>query len=70
MPRNRQTTESLLAWAEGKCFIQIYVNGAARVQMFRNETYPANDFRTRYAGRTLRRAILRAQRGEKKRAKR
>ena len=61
MARNRQTTESLLAWAEGKAYIEINACGEAEVQMARD------GFETRYLDCTLRKAILRAQRGEKKR---
>ena len=61
MSRNKQTTEELLEWAKGHCFIEILVSGQAEVQMQRD------DYETRYTDCTLRRAILRAQRGEKKR---
>ncbi len=61
MPRNRQTTEGLLKWAEDVAYVEILVGGNAEVQMMHD------DFETRYFDCTLRKAILRAQRGEKKR---
>ena len=67
MPRNKQTTDELLKWAKDRCYIEIYVSGPARVRMFHGKKYPADDFETRYYDCTLRRAILRTQRGEAKR---
>ncbi len=67
MPRNRQTTEELLAWAEGKAYIEIFVDGSTEIQMCRGLKNLDRDFETQYADCTLRKAILRAQRGEKMR---
>ncbi len=60
MAKDKQTTEELLKWAEGVCFIEICVGGETEVQMM------YDDFETRYQDCTLRRAILRAQREERK----
>jgi len=51
----RPTLRSLLQWAKGKAYIEIYPDGSASVQM------TLDDFETRYEAPTLFRALLKAR---------